>query len=618
MLLAVQILLGGLMLGGVYACMAAGFSLAWGVAGIVNLAYGTMAIAGGYVAFLAQDKAGIDPLPMLPLAFMVLSGAGYALHRIVLHRLVSRSVVMTLILTFGLNMLLMNGLLAAFSADFHGTPTSLVHGALRLGQVRLPWARLLVFAIAATCLAVLTLFLQRSRTGQAIQAAAQNPNAARILGIDARHTYALAFGISTGLAGAAGVLLGMLYPFSPLSGDSITMKAFVIVVLGGLGSIPGALAGGMLLGVVENAASAFMPGYRDAAGFLVLLLVLLLRPNGLSGQTLTANTARFPTAPLGEAPAWLAPVLFGGLALLLALPLMLDNYWLRVAATVFKYAAMAQGLNIIAGYTGYAALGNVVFFGLGAYGSAAMALLVPGIAWWQAMALGCLVAPAVALVTGPALLRLNGHVFAIATLGLNLAVRELVANVDWLGGGGGLTMPVLPWAPDQTAKIFYALFLAVMLLSTLTVRLFAGSRLGLICQAVRDDEAKAVAMGLPTEAAKRLAWAISAMIAGLVGSIDAWWITFIDPPASFDMGLTVTSFVALLLGGAGTVLGPLAGTAFVELAETLTWSHLLSWHLGAMGALVMAAVLLAPTGWADALHRIRGGAKTPIKAGNTQ
>jgi branched-chain amino acid transport system permease protein len=606
-MLILQILLNGVLLGGVYACMAVGFSIAWGVTGIINLAYGAMAMAGAYIAWFAAGHSGIDPLLLAPVSALCLFGAGYGLQRSVLNRVVASSLFMTLILSFGLNMVLVNVLLGLFSADFRSIPFEYARGTLVLAGLRLPRVRVVVFVAAVGCVAALGLLLTRTRSGQAIMATAQNPQAALVLGLDPRHTYALAFGISTGLAGVAGTLMGILYPFAPMSGESITMKAFVIVILGGLGSIRGALAGGIFLGIVENAASAVAPGFRDAAGFLVLLAVLLLRPAGLLGKAAAVEGPQFPAALPGPRIATVKVVTAVGIsaAVLSILPLWLNPYWLRVVSTVFKYAALAQGLNIIAGYTGYAAFGNVVFFGLGAYGTAAIVLLLPGIPIWAAMLAGCLVCPLAALLVGPSLLRLRGHTFAIATLGLNLAVRELVSNVDSLGGGSGLSMPLTPWTPLQSAKIFYFVFLALMAGATGLVWLFARSRLGLVCRAIRDDEAKAVAMGLPTKGAKLSAWTISATITGLVGSIDAWWITFIDPTSSFDMGLAVESFVILLLGGAGTLFGPLVGAAFVEITGTLTWSHLLKWHLGVMGLLVMLAVLLVPTGWADALRRLR-------------
>lgn len=609
--LILTIVFGGLLLGGVYACLAVGFSIAWGVTGIINLAHGAMALAGAYIVLIALRQSGVDPLLLTPLAGICLFIAGYALQRGLLNRVVNRSLFMTLILTFGLNMVLVNTLLWLFSANFQTLPTAAARYAVVLGGVRLPYARIAVLAAALLGCGVVGLFLSRSRTGQAIVATAQNPRAAIVLGIDPSHIYGVAMGIGAGLAGMAGGLMGVLYPFSPFSGESMTMKAFVIVMLGGIGRIRGALVGGIVLGLVENTTSAIIPGYRDAVGFLVLLLVLVLRPKGLLGRQGDAGGPQFPT----PRPTWRRPspgwaviakpaALAAAAALLLALTLVLDPYWLHVLATVFKFAALAQGLNIIAGYTGYGAFGNVVFFGLGAYGTAAMTILAPDLPIGWSVLLGCLICPLTALLVGPALLRLHGHSFAIASLGLNEAVRELISNVDMLGGGGGVSMPLTPWGPQEGARIFYLLFLGLMAAATLTVWLFAGSRLGLTCRAIRDDEEKAVAMGLPTAPAKLSAWVLSATIAGLVGGVDAWWVSFINPSGSFDMGVSVESFVALLLGGAGTLTGPLVGAGFIEITGTLTWSHLLHWHLGVMGALVMAAVLLVPTGWADTLRRL--------------
>jgi branched-chain amino acid transport system permease protein len=156
--------------------------------------------------------------------------------------------------------------------------------ALEIGGIRLTWTRILVFAIALALTGLLHLFMSRTRTGQAIHAVAQNPRAAATLGIDVRHVRSVAFGIGAALAGSAGTLMAALYSFSPISGDSLTMKSFVIVLLGGLGSMSGAIAAAVVLGVCENLVSGLgAPGLRDAVSFVILLLILLLRPSGLFG-----------------------------------------------------------------------------------------------------------------------------------------------------------------------------------------------------------------------------------------------------------------------------------------------------------------------------------------------
>lgn len=283
---------------------------------------------------------------------------------------------------------------------------------------------------------------------------------------------------------------------------------------------------------------------------------------------------------------------------------MLNPYWLRVLSNIFMYAVLAQGINIMAGYTGYPAFGNVVFFGLSGYVTGV--LMVKMNAPFALAMLGAVaLCPLLVLAIGPPLLRIKGHYFAIATLGLNEAVREVVSNTTALTGGGmGLSVPLPPWGPVTGAAIFYYLFLGAMLVATWVTWEFSRRRIGAACGAIRDNEEKAGAVGLHTTRYKTTAWMISSTMTGIVGSLNAYRLTYIDPPSVFDMAISVKSFVIFLLGGAGTVLGPVVGAFVVELLATYTWSKLLSWHQGALGALIILIVLLAPNGFREALRRV--------------
>lgn len=270
--------------------MAIGFSIAWGVTNLINLAHGSMMIAGAYLTWLVWGRSGIDPFLLVPLAAAALFAFGYVLQRFVLNRVLRISLFMTLILTFGLNMVLINLLLEAFSADVRSIPLDYSSAALELAGIRLPYTRLAVFATALLLTYLLHLFMNHSRMGHAIRATAQNPRAASVLGIDTRQTYAVAFGLGAAMAGAAGALVAILYAFSPVAGDAFTMKAFVIVALGGLGSIHGAIVAGIALGVIENLVSGLgAPGYRDAVSFFILVALLVLRPRGLFGNRYRAD-----------------------------------------------------------------------------------------------------------------------------------------------------------------------------------------------------------------------------------------------------------------------------------------------------------------------------------------
>ena len=302
---------------------------------------------------------------------------------------------------------------------------------------------------------------------------------------------------------------------------------------------------------------------------------------------------------------------------LLTLPLFLNADWMRILSHVFMYAVLAQGINIIAGYTGYPAFGNVVFFGLSGYLTAIwmVKLHLPFVA---GLLTGACVCPLLALALGPLLLRLKGHYFAIATLGLNEVVKQVVSNTTGLTGGGmGISLPLPPWRPAENAMFFYYLLFGAMLLGIWITWQFSRRRIGLACAAIRDNETKAGAMGLHCTRYKTAAWAISAFLTGLVGSINAYWMTYIDPPAVFDMAIAVKSFVIFLLGGPATVFGPVVAALFVELLATLTWSTLLNWHVGAMGMIIMLVVLFFPAGFRPAWRRlsaIRAWSKRPQDA----
>jgi branched-chain amino acid transport system permease protein len=290
-MLFIQIALNGVLLGGLYACMAMSFSLIWGVMNIINLAHGSMMLLGAYVTYSLHARFGIDPILTMPFSAAALFALGFALQRFVFNRAVMRSIYLTLILTFGLDMMLINFNIAVFTADVRSITTWYSGLALDIGGVRLAYTRILAFIIALLLTLALHCFLKWSRTGRAIRATAQDPRLARVNGIDAARIYGVTFGLGAAMAGATGSLITVVYAFSPVIGDTFTLKSFVIVVLGGLGNVPGTILAGIFLGVVENLVSGFAdPGYRDAISFCLLIAILILRPTGFLGKSSYAIT----------------------------------------------------------------------------------------------------------------------------------------------------------------------------------------------------------------------------------------------------------------------------------------------------------------------------------------
>ena len=285
-----QIIINGVLLGGLYACMAIGFSVIWGVMNIINLAHGSMAVIGAYITYWLFTLTGLDPFLSLPISGATLFVIGYLLQRCLLNRVLESSVFMVLILTFGIDLVLKNINVALFSADIRSVTTAYSGLGFELLDARVPYARLAVFLVAVLLTIAVHMFMERTRLGNAIKATSFDRDAARLAGVDIMHIYAITFGIGACMAGIAGSLTAVFLPFTPFVGDGFTMRAFVVVVLGGLGSIPGAIAGGILLGVIENVASVVLSaGLRDAVTFMLLVIILVVQPHGLFGKRFFAE-----------------------------------------------------------------------------------------------------------------------------------------------------------------------------------------------------------------------------------------------------------------------------------------------------------------------------------------
>jgi branched-chain amino acid transport system permease protein len=287
----------------------------------------------------------------------------------------------------------------------------------------------------------------------------------------------------------------------------------------------------------------------------------------------------------------------------IALPLFLEGYWIRVISSIFMYAIVTGALNIIAGFAGYAAFGNIVFFGIGAY-TTAMVMLRVGFPWWSGVFFGAILAAFFAILVGLPILRLRGHYFAIATLGINRAVEQIA--LDWgsfTGGGKGLTLP-LPQMEIQSfyAMIYFILF-GLLLLTVLTNSVIARSRLGYALRAIRDNEDAAEASGIFAPTCKVIAWAISAFITGLTGGVFAYWFSFIEPATVFDIMIAVKAFVMMMLGGAGTVFGPIIGAFLLELISETVWGQFLTVHMLILGIIVIGVIVFIPRGLLDLLRK---------------
>lgn len=278
-----QVIVNGLTLGALYACLAVGFSLVWGVLNVINMLHGSMIILGGYLTFFAWTHLGVPPLAaVLPVAAGLFL-FGWLLQMGVINRLVSQPVLTTLTVTFGLDLILYN----AMNVFFDATPRRVTMdlGTLVVGPVVLAWDRVLVFLLALGLTLALYGVMRASRAGRAIVAVRMDREAAALMGIRIHRVYAMTFAIGAGLAGACGALMAMVFPITTNLSGLLLGKAFVVCVIGGLGTVPGALAGGLALGMIESFSGHwFGPQYALIIGFVLMLVLLMTRPTGLLGR----------------------------------------------------------------------------------------------------------------------------------------------------------------------------------------------------------------------------------------------------------------------------------------------------------------------------------------------
>jgi branched-chain amino acid transport system permease protein len=276
----------GILTGGLYALFACGLSLMFGVMKVVNLAHGDLAVVGGYVALGAIAVTHVPVLWSFVIVVPIMAGFGYLLQRTLIQAALDRGVLTTLIVTFGLSVVIENALLQFINANSHslGVGNAIVTGAFSLGsQIQLPYLLLLIFAVAVVVLLSLQYFLSSSRYGRMIRAVADDKEAAQLSGIDYRHVFGIAAAIAFGTVGLAGIGYGMYSQFSPTTGtDTILLFAFAAVVIGGLGSLWGTLVGGVVLGIAQQIGAQINQSDQVLAGYIVFLLVLVLRPQGLT------------------------------------------------------------------------------------------------------------------------------------------------------------------------------------------------------------------------------------------------------------------------------------------------------------------------------------------------
>jgi branched-chain amino acid transport system permease protein len=281
--------------------------------------------------------------------------------------------------------------------------------------------------------------------------------------------------------------------------------------------------------------------------------------------------------------------------ILASTPLWAENYVVHLAITIAMYTTLALSWNFIGGFAGYPSFATAAFFGIGCYAGALskIAGLPSGLAWLFASA----VVAVFAGLFGAIILRLRGHYFAVASFGLVEVVRLVLSSWDRLtGGGDGLNVPLVPGGPDVVARIFLAVMLTIMVFVTTVTVLVDRGKLGFGLRCIQQNEDAADMVGINVTLYKVIALVLSAMFCGTVGAVYASWVGYIDPVDSFSILMTIKVPVMCLLGGAGTVFGPVVGAGAFLLLDQVIWSNFLDYNLAILGAVIVIVIFFLPGG----------------------
>jgi branched-chain amino acid transport system permease protein len=565
----------GLVIGNIYALLAVGLALIFGVSHLINFAHGSVYAVGAYVGWTCATYLHA-PLPVTMLAVVAVCGAlGIAIERIGLRPLAGTSRIGPLLATIGIALVLDQVLQIVFTPDPRALPSPLPGWRLQVGGGTIGALDLLIAAIGLASAAVLFGFLRFTKLGWAVRATAQDRDAARQMGVDTDAVNRSVFAIASALGGLSGLLVGMYFNhIDPGMSFQATLKGVVAQVIGGMGNVPGAIAGSLLLGLTESYGVAlFGSSYRNLFSFVLLLLILVLRPNGLFASARAmlpeplTGTLIAPGRPVRVPPGLVAALVVAAAALpfVPGIP-----YVLQVLTNAWLAAMLAISLTLVAGTLGQVSLGHAALLLIGAYASALLALDSGWPVWASIPAAGVLTAVIGTALVAPAF-RLRSHYVSIATLGVGEIVGLVILNWESLTRGpmGVTNIPPLAVGPidlDSPERSYWVCLGALVVLGLMQARVLR-SHLGRTFRAIRDDDVAARAHGIGLDRYKAMGFAIGGFSAGIAGGISAHLYSYINNE-TFTSAVSIVALTMVILGGMGNlpgaVLGAVALTAIPE------------------------------------------------------
>jgi branched-chain amino acid transport system permease protein len=575
--------------------VAAGLSLIFGVSRIVNFAHGSLFMLGMYLAVWLSGQVGF--WASVPLAAAAVGALGCVIEIALLRRIYRAPELLQLLATFALVLVIKDFALWAWGPeDMLGPRAPGLRGAVEIAGRQFPQYDLFLIALGPAVFALLHLLLTRTRFGILIRAATEDREMAGALGVNQRWLFSAVFTLGAALAGLGGALAIPRDPASLEIDLALVSDAFVVVVVGGLGSLPGAFLAALLIGEIK--AFCIGLGYSKVTlvtEFLVMAAVLVLRPWGLLGRPLAAVRAA-ETAPVHSVPGAM-PLVVGVLAFV---PLVSDGYILVLLTDVLVFALFAVSLHFLLGPGGMVSFGHAAYFGLGAYAAALLFLRLR-----LPMELALLAAPLAALA-GAALfgwfcVRLSGIYLAMLTLALAQIVWSVAFQWDALTGGSNGLVGIWPaaWISSRTAYYFLTLALCAAAIGCLW-RL-AASPFGYALRASRDSPLRAEASGIDVRTQQWAAFILAGGCAGLAGALFAFSKGSISPE-TLSVPRSVEGLVMVLLGGIQALTGPVWGAALFTWLEDALSREVAYWR-AAIGAVIVLLVLAFPAGIEGSLKR---------------
>lgn len=635
----IEQLLNGITLGMIYVLLAAGLSVIFGVMDVINFSHGELFALGAYfsLSIIAPFGAGTGFWVAIVVSPVVVGLIGAAIERTTVRPLYGRDPLYHILLTFGLVLVINDGIRLIWGTQQRqlAVPEYLSQPVTVLGvQVSIYNYFMIIFA--ALLAAVTWYLLNRTKYGMIIRAGSQDREMVRNVGIDIDQYYTLVFGVGAALAAVAGIVLGGYQNVNTGMGNSVIIPAFVVVVLGGLGSFKGAVFGGLLVGVVQTLMRAYngavvatvgdvtlnVPDFEGLTVFLLMIAVLLVKPQGLFGTRgeesegggdilvggyggLLTDRTRVKLGALAVAALALAPV---------AILFMSNQYYLVVLNEILIWAIFALSLDIVMGYAGLVPLGHTMFYGVGAY-TAALVMLHYSQSVFVVLLGAILLCAVLAWIVGSLSIRVSGVYFAMITLAFAELLYSAVFKFEFTGGSDGLLgfeafiglggvgeslsnieFGLLGYEVGQQF-VFYYLALLIAVLSFLFARRMMNAPFGSVLQSIRESEERAEFIGYDVNRYKRRAFVISGGMAGLAGGLLAVSpsTVIISPDQTLNWIHSGEVIVIALFGGMGTLYGPMIGSGVFFGAEEVLSSYTEQWRL-IIGTMFILFVLFVPRG----------------------